>query len=73
MVLVRTSWAEYALDIDCTLSEPAWTSLDRLALDQPIVFESFVCQRPLVVAQLFMAPISFSEFSSFCRPFIISS
>ena len=42
-VLVKTSRAVCAPDIDCSPSRPIWISLVRLSLDLPIVFESLFC------------------------------
>ena len=59
-VWVKTSRAVCAPDIDyCSLSGLTWTSLVRLSLDLPIVFESFFCQLPQVFSQLSSHPISF--------------
>ena len=45
-VLVKTSRAVYAPDIDCSLSRLTLISLVHLSHDLPIAFESFSCQLP---------------------------
>ena len=52
MVSVQTSRAEYALGLERSPPEPAWTSHNRLFLVRPIAFESLFCQLPLIVSQL---------------------
>ena len=59
--------------IDCSLSRLTLISLVRLSHDLPIVFKSFSCQLPQTFFTTVIVPISFSEFISFCLPFIISS
>ena len=56
MVSVQTFRAEYALGLDRSPAEPAWTARDRLFLDRPISFESLVCQLLLIVTQLSWHP-----------------
>ena len=64
-VLVKTSRAVYAPDIDCSLSRLTLISIVHLFHDLPIVFESFSCQLLQTFLQLSSYPLLSVKSNSF--------
>ena len=67
-VLVKTSRAVYATDIDCSLSKLTLISLVHLFHDLPIVFESFFCQLLQTLLQLSSYPFLSVNSAPFAFP-----